>query len=86
MFVIVTSEQASIAEADSNQVAISASLAGSLHARITGTGQVRIGLTVSSMVNVACVVLVFPQSSVAVNVIVLSPVNPQRLLKPESKS
>ena len=43
------------------------------------------GLVVSSIVNVAAVLLALPQSSVAVNVTVAEPVAPQSSLKP-SKS
>ena len=55
------------------------------HSTVWSEASVMSGLVVSSMVNVAVVLLVLPQSSVAVKVTVAEPVAPQSSLKP-SKS
>ena len=51
---------------------MTASLIASLHSKVILSGQIKTGAVVSSIMNVAAVVLVLPQSSVAVKVTVVS--------------
>ncbi len=74
-FVKLTSEQSSEAVAVASQLVITASFTGSPHSNSISLGQDITGAVVSSIVNTASVVAVFPQSSVAVNITVMLPVS-----------
>ena len=66
----------------SNQAFNASTLPMPSHSTVWSEAAVMSGLVVSSMVNVAVVLLAFPQSSVAVKVTVAEPVAPQSSLNP----
>ena len=82
----VTPPHASLATAPpllESQAAKAAAFPAPSHSTVSSAAGVSmLGSVLSSMVNVAVVLEVFPQSSVAVKVTVSAPVAPQRSLKP----
>ncbi len=84
--IVKVPEQSSSAVAEFNQLFITAVFNPSAHSKVRSTGSDISGLVVSSMVKMAEVVLVFPQSSVAVKITSTFPLVPQVVVKSPRKS